>query len=73
MPLTAIACAPSASGAGTVNGEEHGCAAPPSTSQAKATGRFAVNSIVGMRMRPIAAGALVIAIAGGRATLSTAP
>ena len=46
-PVTAIPCLPSASAAGTLKGEAQGCAAAPSTSQLKATGRLALNSIAG--------------------------
>ena len=50
-PLTAMPWLPSASAAGTTKGEAQGCAGPPSTSQLKATGRLALNSIVGRRLR----------------------
>ncbi len=72
-PLTAMAWLPSASAAGTTKGEAQGCAAPPSTSQLKATGRLAPNSIAGRRLRLSGAGAFVIVIFGGSARAATAP
>ena len=71
--MTAIAWLPSASAAGTAKGEAHGCAGPPSTSQLKATGRLALNSIVGRRLRLSGGGAFVIVIVGGGARAATAP
>ena len=50
-PLTAMPWVPSASAAGTANGEAQGCGAPPSIAQVKATGRLALNSIAGRRSR----------------------
>jgi hypothetical protein len=44
-------CPPSASAAGPTNGEAQDWAAPPSIRQEKATGRLALNSIVGRRSR----------------------
>ena len=71
-PLTATPWVPSAM-PGRPNGEAQGCGAPPSTWQVKATGRLALNSIAGRRLRLSGGGALVIVTTGGSARVATAP
>ena len=70
-PRTANPCRPSPSGSSGVKGEVQGSGSPPSSEQAKETGRLAVKPMLGERFLLIAAGGLTIEIAGGRATSSS--